>query len=549
MIAGSDVTFLVDVRSSDMRQTLALAVVSAAAVLGGPDLAQAELVAPPPRLPVEMAWPVAAGPGASAVAVVPTVCRECNDGRVAERDASGRWTLRTIAPGGMFPTLVAFDPGGAVRALTVGNAPEGGGAAYAVRRPAGAARFEAPVPIALGGAIYSNWHTASDARGDIAFVSDVKGPDTVVRTILVTAVGGGEFGAPQELPGPTETTTVAVGGGRVVGAYADGRGRVHARSGTIGAPLGAPQLVATRGAGGPGVALDDAGNATVAFDQRGKTNFDHALVAARARAGERFGRPTVQGRVTAEFGFSAHGAAAGATTALIWQRPVSDDSQVHVAVAHGAGRFGPSETMPGPRLTPAYIGPYRPVAAVGPTGDVLLAYAYNYDGAVHAAVRRAGSARFGPLHVISKLGEGGAPSVAWLSNGRPLIVYHRHQGGLLATTHVTGPPPDLTPPRVDIKLARDALDELRTTNAVTATVRCSEPCMLQTHASLRNHDGRTVAEGVSRRLLRRGAFTERFVFDSNGRAGRAGDGSRVRVTVVAQNASGAPREADRQIEL
>ena len=545
MIGAPDVTFPVGVRSSDMRQPLALAVVSAAAVLGGPDLAQAELVAPPSRLPVEMAWPVATGPGASALAVVPTVCAACNDARLAERDASGRWTLRTIGPAGMFPALVAFNPSGAARAVTVGNTPEGG-AAYAVRRPAGAARFEAPVPIALGGAIYSNWHTASDGRGDIAFVSDVKGPDTVVRTILVTAVGGGQLGMPQELPEPTETTSVAVGGGRVLVAYADRRGRVHARSGTIGAPLGAPQLLATRSAGEPGVALDDHGNATVAFDQRGRTNFDHALMAARARAGERFGTPTVQGRVTAEFGFSAHGSAAGATTALIWQRPSSDDSRVHVAIARGAGRFGRAATLP----ASSYDQSYRPVAAVSPAGDVLLAYAYRFDGAVHATIRRAGASHIGPLHVISELGEGGAPSVAWLSDGRPLIVYHSRQGGLLATTHVAGPAPDLTPPRVDAILRSDARNQLRAGNRITVTFRCSEPCMLNTRASLHAHDGRTVADGVSRRLLRRDAtFTERFVFDPDGRAGRAVRGARVRVTVDAQNASGASREAVREIVL
>lgn len=547
MIGAPDVTFPVAVRSSDMRHPLALAVVGAAAVLGGPDLAQAELVAPPSRLPVEMAWPLATGPGASALAVVPTVCAACNDARLAERDASGRWTLRTIGPAGMFPALVAFDPGGAARALAVGNTPEGV-AAYAVNRPAGAARFEAPVPIALGGAIYSKWQTASDARGDIAFVSDVKGPDTVVRTMLVAAVGGGELGTPQQLlPGSTETTTVAVGGGRVLVAYTDRRGRVHARSGTIGAPLGAPQLLGTRSAGAPGVALDDSGNATVAFDRRGKTNFDHALMAARARPGEPLGTPSVQGRVTAEFGFNPHGVAGGATTALIWQRPSSDDTGVHVAVARGAGRFGRSATVP----ASSHDQSYQPVAAVSPTGDVLLAYAYRFDGAVHATIRAAGSSRLGPLHVISELGEGGAPSVAWLSDGRPLIVYHSRQGGLLATTHVAGPAPDLTPPRVDAVLRSDARDQVRATNHITVTVRCSEPCMLSTRASLVTHDGRTVAHGVNRRrLLRRGAtFTERFAFDPDGRAGRAGPGARVRVTVDAQNASGASRQAVRKIEL
>jgi hypothetical protein len=544
MIAGSDVTFLVDVRSSDMRQTLALAVVSAAAVLGAPSLAGAELVAPPSKLPIEMAWPLAAGPGGSALAIVPTYCTGCNDGRVAERDASGRWTLRTIAPRGMFPDFVASGPGGAATVIAIGNA-SGGTGAFVLRRPAGAERFDAPVPMALGGQIYSAPRTVSDARGDIAFLTDVKGPDSVVRTILVAAARQGAFGAPQELAGPTETTAVAVGGGRVVIAYTNRRG-VYARTGTIGAPLGAPQLLATRSVGEPGVGIDDAGDATVAFDQRGKTSFDHALMAARARPGERFGAPTVLGRAQAEFGFSAHGAAAGTTMALTWQRPFSDDSRVRVSVARGAGRFGRSETMPASNRDQ----PYRPVAAVSPAGDVLLAYAYGYDGAVHAAMRRAGSPRFGPLHVISKLGEGGAPSVAWLSDGRPLVVYHSRGGGLLATTHLTGPAPDLTPPRVDIKLSSDTLDELRATNVITVTVRCTEPCMLRTRASLRTHDGRTVADGVSRKLLgRRATFTERFAFDTGKRAGRAGDGSRVRVTVDAQNASGASSEAVKQIEL
>jgi hypothetical protein len=187
---------------------------------------------------------------------------------------------------------------------------------------------------------------------------------------------------------------------------------------------------------------------------------------------------------------------------------------------------------------------------VSPAGDVLLAYAYRFDGAVHATIRRAGSSRLGPLHVISALGEGGAPSVAWLSDGRPLIVYHSRRGGLLASTHVAGPAPDLTPPRVDAVLRADARNQLRASNRITVTFRCSEPCMLSTRASLHAHDGRTVADGVSRRLLPRNAtFTERFAFDPDGRAGRAGRGARVRVTVDAQNASGAFREAVREIEL
>jgi hypothetical protein len=359
MLAGSGVTFLVPVRSSDMRRIFVLAAVSAAAVLGSPGPAGAELVALGPGVPVGSDWPVAAGPDGRALAIVPgPFCEGCNDGRVAERARSGRWILRAIMPPGMFPAFVAWGPGAAATALGVADASAGtGGAdAFVLRRPAAAEGFGVPVRIALGGPIWDKWHVASDARGDVAFITAVMGPDSIVRTVLVTAA--------------------------------------------------------------------------------------------------------------------------------------------------------------------------------------------------HATTRPAGSARFGPLHVISKLGEGGSPSVALLSDRRPLVVYRGHRGELLATTRLTGPSPDLAPPRLVIKFASDALNELRATNAVTVTVRCSKPCMLQTRASLHTDDGRTVADGVDRKILRRGAtFTERFTFNPDRRAGRARDGARVRVTVAAQNASGALGEAVKQIKL
>jgi hypothetical protein len=394
------VTFLVTVRCSDMRQISVLAVVSAAAVLGAPGLAGAEVVVPASQAAVEMSWPVAAGPGGGALAMVPTAC-----GCLAERDASGRWTPQPIVARDMFPQLVAWGPGAAAILLTETNAPTGGWDLFALRRPPGAARFAAPVSVALGGRVVSKLQTATDRSGDLAFVSDVKGVDSVVRTVLVAATPRGSIGPPQDLAGSAETTAVAVGHGRVVVAYASRRG-VYVRTGIVGAPLGAPQLLPTRSLGQPGVAIDDAGVATVVFNRRTKSNFDQALLAARARPGERFGVPIALAQAEAEFEFTTHASAAGTTTALVWHRPYSEDSRVHVAIARGAGRFGRSEAMP------ASTGaqPYQPVAAVSPTGDVLLAYANPYDGAVHATMRRAGSPRFAQLHVISKLGEGSAPS-------------------------------------------------------------------------------------------------------------------------------------------
>jgi hypothetical protein len=296
------------------------------------------------------------------------------------------------------------------------------------------------------------------------------------------------------------------------------------------------------------VAVDDAGNAAVAF-VRGQMRQE--LLVARARSGGRFGPPVVVARSLGTF-YPLAATAGGTTTALVWQTPFSgEDERVHVVIARGAGHFTTPATPSAPALQPNLgYAPHDPAVAVDRAGDVLLAYTYSYGGAVHATLRPAGSSRFGPLHVISKLGEGGTPSVALLSDRRPLVIYHGRRRELLATTRLTGPSPDLTPPRVDIRFPPDARNELRRTNAVTVTVRCSQPCMLQPRASLHSHDGTTRADGVQRKLLRpRVTFTERFTFDPDRRAGRPRSGARVRVTIEAQNASGAARQAVKQLKL
>jgi len=494
-------------------------------------------------------WPVAAGPAGRALAIVPAFdCPRCGVSRVADRDPSGLWTLQPIRPLGLFPQLAAWGPGGTATVIALANRAQGGGAdAFMSRRAAGAESFDVGVPIGFGGPVYDNPRIASDSGGDIAIVAAVKGPDSTVRIGLVAARRGGSFGAPQELgAGYPEGWAVAVGGGRVVVAYPRGR-RVYARSGSVGSPLAAPQLLGSHGPGELSAAIDDAGTATVAF-ARGRT-----LVAARARSGERFGAVAVIGRFRTESALISRAAAAGTTTALIWQQPFADhDVSLHAAIVRGVGRFGSPETPSAPGLGPrgSRRGPVHPVVTVGRAGDVLLAYAYSYGGAVHATMRPRRSGRFGPLHLISKLGEGGAPSVALLSDRRPLVVYHGRRGELLAATRLTGPRPDLTPPRLRVRFSADAADELRARNAVTVTVRCSPACMVTTHATLRTRDGRTTTSGVDRKIVRDGAtFTERFEFDPDKRAGRARFGGRVRVTVNAQNASGASRETVRQIEL
>jgi hypothetical protein len=533
-----------------MRRIVVLALISAVAVLGSPGLAGAELVAPVSMLARDYAWPIVAAPDERALAIMPASCDDCGAGRVAERDVSGHWMLRTITPPGMFPIYLAGGPRGAatVLAIAIANTGTGGADAFVLRRPAGAAQFGEPVPVALGGAIYENVQTASDARGDIAFITGVKRPDSVVRAILVAAAPGASFDAPQTLSGPAENTAVAVGAGRIVVAYHNERG-VYARTGEVGSPLRAPQLLTAQHASALCAAIDDAGHATVAFARPGKKNLANALLVARARPGERFAAPITLSRV---FAGAPRAAAAGTTTALIWHRRYSDDARVRVAIARGSGRFQAPETPSAPGLGPMGVRgqPYAPVVAVGRAGDVLLAYAYGYEGAVHAAVRRIGRPRFGPLHVVSELGEGGWPSAALLSDRRPLIVYAGRRREILAATSLTGPAPDLIGPRVEIKLSSNAVDELRASNTLRVRIRCSKPCMLQSYASLRTKDGNSVADGVDRKVLRSGAtFTESFAFGPNGRAGRPRHGARVRVTIDAHNSSGTSTEVVKKLTL
>lgn len=365
-----------------------------------------------------------------------------------------------------------------------------------------------------------------------------------MRLVVVSAVPGGAFGAPQVLEGgDSGDAGIAVGGGRLAVAYR-ARGKVSAQTGAVGAALGPSQRLGSAGLGRIAVAVDDAGTATVAFD-RG-TTFDHKLVVTRARAGGRFGPPAVLARSRQEFGPVPQAAAAGTTTALIWTSPDAVP-WVRAAIVRGTGRFAAADVPSG-----ASGNPLASRLAVDREGGVLLTYTtFGSPGAVHATVRRAGAAGFGALHVVSRLGEGGDASVAWLSERRPLIIYHRRRRGeLLASTRVTGPPPDLTPPRLKVEFTRGARGELRAANAVTVTIRCSEPCVLRTRAGLGTRQGRTFVGGVDGKILARGAtFTERFAFDPEGRAGRAEGVARARVTVTAQNASGASTTVARQIDL
>jgi hypothetical protein len=340
---------------------------------------------------------------------------------------------------------------------------------------------------------------------------------------------------------------------------------VLARTGTIGSALGAPQLLAAHAPFTDVVAaVDDAGNATVAFvlpDRRRRFG-PSALVAARARPDRRFGSPAVLGRgapSTLAAGFASFdAAAAGTTTAVAWDPNDTVDvkpfgGRLGVAVARGGGRFEPAAAPSAPTvLTTGRRGlfgqPSGPSVAVDRAGDVLLAYEYGF--AIHATLRPAHSDRFGSPRAISSLGPNGGPVAALLRDRRPLVAWGGFDGVTGLTTRIDGRRPDLTPPLISVRLRREAAAQLRDANAVDVRAGCSEACIVQARATLRTPAGRTIVATGASTVLRRGApWTKRFVFDPTRSAGSAGDGARVRITIIAENASGASRQAVRQLEL
>src|SRR3954470_19499537 len=201
-----------------MVRIFSLAAVSAAALLAVPVAVRAEIVAPGGATERSIALPLAVGPGNRAMVLIG------GDGRFAERSASGRWAVRRLPRPGPFPTFSAWGPGGAAAMLAVGNRDGGGVDAFVLRRAAGSEAFAPPVALDLGGIVYDNLKPASDARGDIAVVTSVKGPDGVVRGVVATATPGGGFGPAEAFaPGGSEGAVVAVGAGRIVLAYYRGQ--------------------------------------------------------------------------------------------------------------------------------------------------------------------------------------------------------------------------------------------------------------------------------------------------------------------------------------
>lgn len=183
--------------------------------------------------------------------------------------------------------------------------------------------------------------------------------------------------------------------------------------------------------GEPEVAVDDLGNAVVAWMRygRGSTIPSGAMIATRSEGGS-FGAPIELG--PAGFGGAIDVATNGAGLfAVAWRGP---DNRTHVAVREpGAADFGPPEAVdlvgPGPQVSVAPDGTIvvrnSPGAALGPMAG---------PGVPAAVVRPAGSAAFGPQGPVPDLGltlpadvadltvataTGGAQLATWTERLRP----------------------------------------------------------------------------------------------------------------------------------
>jgi len=422
-----------------------------------------------------------------------------------------------------------------------------------VERADGAATFQAFAPF--GPPALHFMRSATNARGDSAVLAKI-GFD---RLMLLTATRGGPLGTLAVLATSSETVAVDLDDdGRLVVAYYEFTAPqgVRAIFGRVHGPLGPVSQLST----GPsfsdvGAAIDDAGTATVAFS---RADLNHRgrpaeLVVRRAVRDGRFGPPRVIARggppiMGAGFA-SLRLAAAGRTTALAFDAN-DGDGRLGIAIARGGGRFGPTQRPTAPRLGSFVRQPFNPAVAVDRAGDVLLAYNLGiYGSTVHVTERRSGSDRFTRPRVVSKLGGGGAPAPMLLSDRTRLVAFDDSGGRLHAVTRLGSTRPDLTAPRALVQLLPGTEAGLRATNTFGVRIGCSEACLVSVRATLRTPTGRTI-RGEQGIVLRAGASSvRRFAFDPAKRAGQARDGSILRVTVDAENASGASTERVAQLLL
>lgn len=425
----------------------------------------------------------------------------------------------------------------------------------AIRRTPDSATFGPPITLATGD-FTTILASAANDRGDIALIYS----NGARRSKLVTALANGTISEPQDLGtegGFSQRPTVAVGAaGDLVIAYHDGE-EVIVRRGAIGSALGTPQtLAATNTYPDIAAAVDDKGNATVAFS-RGFGSQAVGIAAARAAAGGAFRRPqTLDSGPNAQFPQLAAG---GTTTALTWS-DITSANPPRVAIAQRAGRFGSAQAPGTPEVRlhgeagryPSLSG--VPSPAVSRAGGVLVAYPYGpFSASTHAVFRAAYASRFGKPHVLSALGHGGYPSVAFAGD-RPLIAFS-DRDSVFGYTRVAGPHPDLTP--AGLTATPLSTGEMRDDGRVSTTIRCAEDCYVGVSARITTgRRGESVGQVISRPnrdpVVLQAGVPLKVTFQLTEKARTAlGDTGRGQAKVLATmtNRSGASRTVRRTLDF
>lgn len=209
-----------------------------------------------------------------------------------------------------------------------------------------------------------------DARGDVLAIWHSRENNALAGTFYAWRAPRGKWTETRELNVPRTFNGLSVAlapRGQAVAAWNDGRGRIVAATSGPGGTFDEPEVVATGGGelGAARIAIDDAGNALLAWTGDADPAVASGIVVATRRAGGAWSEPVeLKGGGTGSAPSVAMNPAGAA--AVAWM--TSENGLPQVAYRQPAGSFGPAERPPLDR------GPVFPLSiALDDAGRVHLA--------------------------------------------------------------------------------------------------------------------------------------------------------------------------------
>lgn len=261
-------------------------------------------------------------------------------------------------------------------------------------RPAGGT-FSAPVNLSAAGATGPLPRAAIDGAGNVTVVWQQWGPESAIVQ-AATRPAGGTFSAPVDLsaPGNVSGAQVATNAGETVAAWArvdsTPSSIVQAATRSAGGAFSAVADLSAAGHGGvdPQVGVDAAGNAVAIWSRFDGTS--RVVQVATRPAGHLFGAPTdlsLAGRDALVPGLAVNPAG---DAVVAWQRSNGTNTIVQSAVARAGAGFAPPAdlSLPGRDATAPQVG-------IDADGDAIVGWQRS-DGA-STIVQAAGYDAAGPL--------------------------------------------------------------------------------------------------------------------------------------------------------